>query len=81
MLTVNPSSLILKNFIITNVGIISTSLIFSAWNALTYVGQINNEYVMEAEKNNQHVQHVQEIIKKYGTLWFNDELLVIEHQE
>ena len=60
---------------------ISTSLIFSAWNALTYVGQINNEYVMKAEKNNQHVQHVQEIIKKYGTLWFNDELLVIEHQE
>jgi len=60
---------------------ISTSLIFSAWNAATYVGQINDENVMEAEKNNQYFQHVQEIIKKYKTLWFNDEMFIIEHQE
>ena len=60
---------------------ISTSLIFSAWNAATYVGQINDENVMEAEKNNQYFQHVQEIINKYKTLWFNDEMFIIEHQE
>ena len=60
---------------------ISTSLIFSAWNALTYVGQINNENVMEAEQDGRYVQYIQEIIKKYSGLWFNDELLVIEHQE
>ena len=26
-------------------------------------------------------RHIQEIIKKYGGLWFNNEMIVIEHQE
>ena len=60
---------------------IATSLIFSSWNATTYVGQINNENVMEAEQDGRYVQYIQDTIKKYGGLWFNDELLVIEHQE
>ena len=60
---------------------IATSLIFSSWNAATCVGQINNENVMEAEQDGRYVQYIQETIKKYGGLWFNDELLVIEHQE
>ena len=60
---------------------IATSLIFSSWNAATYVGQISNENVMEAEQDGRYVQYIQETIKKYGGLWFNDELLVIEHQE
>jgi len=57
---------------------IATSLIFSSWNAATYVGQINNEKVMEAEQDGQYVHHIQKTIKKHGGLWFNDELLVIE---
>ena len=60
---------------------IATSLIFSSWNAATYVDQINNENVMKAEQNGQYVQYIQEIIKKYGGLWFNNEMIVIEHQE
>ena len=60
---------------------IATSLIFSSWNAATYVGQINNENVMKAERDGRYVQYIQEIIKKYGGLWFNNEMLVIEHQE
>ena len=60
---------------------IATSLIFSSWNAATYVGQINNENIMKAEQDGRYVQYIQETIKKYGGLWFNDELLVIEHQE
>ena len=57
---------------------IATSLIFSSWNAATYVCQINNENVMEAEQDGQYVHHIQKTIKKYGGIWFNDELLVIE---
>jgi len=60
---------------------IATSLIFSSWNAATYVGQINNENIMKAEQDGRYVRYIQETIKKYGGLWFNDELLVIEHQE
>jgi hypothetical protein len=60
---------------------IATSLIFSSWNATTYVSQINNENIMKAEQDGRYVQYIQETIKKYGGLWFNDELLVIEHKE
>ena len=60
---------------------ISTSLIFSSWNVVTYVGQINNDKVREMETNNQYVQHIQKAIKKYGSLWFNDEMLVIGRKE
>ena len=60
---------------------IATSLIFSSWNAVTYVGQISNENVMKAERDGRYVQYIQEIIKKYSGLWFNNEMFVIEHQE
>jgi hypothetical protein len=39
------------------------------------------EKVMKAERDGRYVQYIQEIIKKYGGLWFNNEMLVIEHQE
>ena len=60
---------------------ISTSLIFSSWNAITYVGQINNEKIIKAERDGRYVHYIQETIKKYGNLWFNDEIFIIEHQE
>ena len=60
---------------------ISTSLIFSSWNVVTYVGQIDNDKVREMETNNQYVQHIQKAIKKYGSLWFNDEMLIIGRKE
>ncbi len=59
---------------------ISTSLVFSSWNATTYVGQINDNKVLEAEKKGEYITHVQDIIKKYGGLTFNDELLIIERK-
>ncbi len=60
---------------------IGTSLIFSSWNAATYVSQVNNENIMKAEQDGRYVRYVQETIKKYGGLWFNDELLIIEHKK
>ena len=60
---------------------IATSLIFSSWNAITYVGQINNEKIIKAERDGRYVHYIQETIKKYGNLWFNDEIFIIEHQE
>ena len=60
---------------------IGTSLIFSSWNAATYVNQVNNENIVKAELEGRYVQYIQETIIKYGGLWFNDELLVIERKE
>ncbi len=57
---------------------ISTSIVFSAWNASTYVTQMNDEEVLKIEKNFKHIKPTQKIIKKYGGMWFNDELIVIE---
>ena len=57
---------------------ISTSIIFSAWNASTYVTQMNDDEVLKVEKNFKHIKPTQKIIKKYGGMWFNDELIVIE---
>ena len=57
---------------------ISTSLLFSSWNATTYVGQISNKKILEAENNNNYINNVHEVIKKYDGLWFNDEIIVAE---
>ena len=57
---------------------ISTSIVFSAWNASTYVTQMNDDEVLKIEKAFIHIKPTQKIIKKYGGMWFNDELIVIE---
>ena len=57
---------------------ISTSAIFSAWNACTYVGQINDEKIVKAEDSGNHIQAIQSIIKENDGLWFNDEIILIE---
>ena len=57
---------------------ISTSAVFSAWNASTYVNQISDVEILKIEKNNKHIKPTQQIIRKYNGLWFNDEILVIE---
>ncbi len=56
---------------------ISTSVIFSAWNAAVYVNQINDIEILKAEKKNIYEKIVTKIIKKHKGLWFNDELLII----
>ena len=41
---------------------IATSIIFSSWNAATYVNQISDDKVLIIEQNSQHVKHIQEIV-------------------
>ena len=60
---------------------IATSLIFSSWNALTYVAQINDEKIIKAEKEGKYLNHIQETIKKHDGLWFNNEILIIKKDE
>ena len=57
---------------------ISTSLLFSAWNACTYVAQISDDMVREKETDQSYIKCVGEIVKDNDGLWFNDEMLVIE---
>ena len=57
---------------------ISTSLIFSAWNNINYVCQINEENIKIAEKDGKYHKLLSEILKKNDGLYFNDEMLLIE---
>ena len=56
---------------------ISTSLVFSGWNAATYVNQMDDNKIANIERTNLYQKITQEIVKKNNGLWFNDELLVI----
>ena len=57
---------------------IATSLLFSAWNACTYVAQIGDQMVRDKEADQSYIKCVEEIVKKNDGLWFNDEMLIIE---
>ena len=59
-------------------GGIATSLIFSAWNASIYVNQISDEEIMKIEKTKNYQKIVNQIVRKYKGLYFNNELFVIE---
>ena len=56
----------------------ATSLVFSAWNACTYVAQMSDQMVKEKEADQSYIECVENIIRNNDGLWFNDELLVIE---
>ena len=52
---------------------IGTSTLFAAWNAATYVGQIDEQRLEFAMKTVDYLKETQEVLKKHGGLWFNDE--------
>ena len=60
---------------------ISTSLIFSAWNNINYVAQINDEKISLAEKEGSCFKILEEILKKNDGLFFKNEFLFIEKKE
>lgn len=60
---------------------ISTSLVFSAWNAATYVNQMDDIKIAEVERKNLYQKVTQDVVKKNNGLWFNDELLVISKKK
>lgn len=56
---------------------IGTSAILAAWNAATYVAQIEEQRLQEAILENAYVNATREVLKTHGGLWFNDESFVI----
>ena len=56
---------------------IGTSTLFAAWNAATYVGQIDEQRLEEAMRSIDYLEITKEILKKFGGLWFNDESYTI----
>ena len=59
---------------------IGTSTLFAAWNAATYVGQIDEQRLETAMRSVDYLSITQKALKKYGGLWFNDESYTISRK-
>jgi hypothetical protein len=60
---------------------IGTSTLFAAWNAAVYVAQIENDRLEEALTVGEYLAHTERILKKFGGLWFNDEVFVVSRKK
>ena len=52
---------------------ISTSTLLAAWNAATYVAQIDDERLTPAMSRGDYIEVTSEVLQKYQGLWFVDE--------
>ena len=59
---------------------VGTSTLFAAWNAAIYVNQIADEMLDDVVKTGAYLDATQEVLKKHGGLWFNDESFVVSRR-
>jgi len=59
---------------------IGTSTLFAAWNAATYVAQIEDHRLSEAISSGAYLEATKEVLHKHGGLWFWDESYVISRK-
>ena len=60
---------------------IGTSALMAAWNAATYVAQIEEQRVSEAMSNNRYLEETQKVLEARGGLWFFDESFVVSRRQ
>lgn len=56
---------------------IGTSTLLAAWNAATYVAQIEDSRLAGAMTDSRYLDATRAVLRKHGELWFNDESYVI----
>lgn len=56
---------------------IGTSTLLAAWNAATYVAQIEDQRLAEAMSANTYIEATREVLREHGALWFWDECYII----
>lgn len=59
---------------------IGTSTLFAAWNAAVYVNQIEDQRIKEVIDDGNYLDVTENILNKYGGLWFNDEIFVVSRR-
>ena len=57
---------------------IGTSTLLAAWNAATYVAQIEDDRLAEAMAEKGYLEATGEVLARHGGLWFNDESFVVQ---
>jgi hypothetical protein len=56
---------------------IGTSTLFAAWNAATYVAQIENKRLEDVLASHEYLEATARVLHKNDGLWFNDESFVV----
>lgn len=56
---------------------IGTSTLFAAWNASSYVNQIEEERIQKVITTGKYLEATAKVLNRYGGLYFNDETFVI----
>ncbi len=56
---------------------IGTPVILAAWNAATYVAQIDGRRLDEAMESGEYVAATQAVLARHDGIWFNDEMYVV----
>ena len=59
---------------------IGTSTLFAAWNAATYVAQIDDARLAATLGDQGYLDATREILQQHGSLWFQDESYVISRK-
>ena len=56
---------------------IGSSTLFGAWNAASYVAQIEDKRMASALANDKYLEATRSVLQRHGGLWFNDEIFMI----
>ena len=67
----------LPNEIGTSASSIGTSTLLAAWNAATYVAQIEDQRLADAMSGNAYIEATRDVLREHGALWFWDECYLI----
>jgi hypothetical protein len=59
---------------------IGTSTLFAAWNAATYVAQIEDQRLEEVLGSTEYLEATARTLQKHGGMWFNDESFVVSRR-
>jgi hypothetical protein len=59
---------------------IGTSTLLAAWNAATYVAQIEDDRLEAAMKDHSYLDATRDVLNEYNGLWFNDESFVVSRR-
>jgi hypothetical protein len=54
--------------------------LLGAWNAATYVAQIEDERLENVISGSAYLDATREVLNEFGGLWFNDESFVISRK-
>jgi hypothetical protein len=59
---------------------IGTSTLFAAWNAATYVAQVEDDRLAQVASEGRYLDPTREVLRQHGGLWFWDESYVISRR-